>query len=196
MKHVNKQSDQEKGKAWEYIPKTWFVDNGFSLKRYDAQADIKHHVDFIAIRQEDAQKRIVTADIKADSQIYKTRNVAMEQYNDTPTNKQGWGQDTNVRAEYIIVIDTAFPHKKKPFYIFQQSAQRQFYHANKASQKHHTYTEQDEKGYVKAPTIAQQPQARQTEDIGYWYIYPSLNDSYRCYFKGKQDAKWKIGKPI
>ncbi len=76
MKHVNKQSDLAKGKAWEHVPKAWFVDNGFVLQRYDALADIKHHVDFFAIRQEDAQTRIVTADIKADNLIFRTNNVA------------------------------------------------------------------------------------------------------------------------
>ena len=196
MKHVNKQADLARGKAWEHVPKAWQQDNGFTIKKYDAQADIKYHVDFVAIKQEGELTRSITADVKADNKIYKTNNVAQELFNDTPTNKKGWGQDENVHAEYIIVVDTAFPYRIKPFYIFPLSALREYYKSNKASQKHHTYMEQDENGYTKTPTIALLSQARQADDIGYWYVYPSFNDSYRYCFKGRQDVKWKIGKLI
>ncbi len=177
MKNVdNWDVNKKQGDIGEHLFRVWLIRTGWKLHPYNKDDDFKHWVDI----KGEYKGETVIFDVKWDTCIYGTENIAFETYNNKPNGDYGWGLSEDSWVDFVVVFAATAPADNKQFWIFNKNHLREYYNKHKDGLVHELV------GKAKTTEVALIPLMDIIIYYGCWFV----SEEQGCKFCGLD--KWKI----
>lgn len=170
--------NKKQGDIGEYFFRSWLSGCKWNLHPYNKKDDIEHWVDITG----EFKSKTVNFDVKWDTKIHSTDNIAFETYSNKPNGEYGWGLSEDSWVDFVVVFVAEAPVCNRQFWIFDKRHLCEYYNRHENELRHELI------GEAKTTEVALIPLIDIILDYGCWFV----SEKYGCKFCGLDDMKWKL----
>lgn len=170
--------NKKQGDIGEYLFRGWLSGYKWNLHPYNKKDDIEHWVDIAG----EFKGKTVNFDVKWDTKIYSTENIAFETYSNKPNDDYGWGLSEKSWVDFVVVFAADAPTDNRQFYIFDKRHLCEYYNQHKDELRHELI------GEAKTTEVALIPLI----DIMIYYGCWVVSEKGGCIFQGTDEKKWML----